>query len=238
MTDQSINGKMNTISKKQKDRLIKLIADLDENKSLTLLKKMHAQGFEPYALFQCCLEGVHQVGIRFEQGRYFISALIMAGEIMRQSSEFLNPYLIGSKTGDIIGTVLIGTIEGDIHDLGKNILKDLLQCNGFEVPDLGVDVPVQSFTEKALEIKPDFIAISCLLTTSLPFLRSAIELLHQSRSAHPYITIIGGCCIDHHVSTDIKADCWFPDAIKGANFCKTVALERLKPSRDERWCTL
>jgi methanogenic corrinoid protein MtbC1 len=178
MTNQSFNAEEKIILKKRKEQLIKSIADLKEKESITALKKLHGEGFDPFTLFKCCMEGVRQVGLRFEEGRYFLSALIMAGEIMRQSSEYLNPYLTGSKTGDTIGSVLIGTIEGDIHDLGKNILKDLLQCNGFEVTDLGVDVPIQTFAEEAMATKPDIVAISCLLTTSLPFLRKAIEQLH------------------------------------------------------------
>ncbi|MFH0730247.1 MAG: cobalamin-dependent protein [Pseudomonadota bacterium] len=224
MTDPSIKHETVLLPQKQKNRLIKLIADLEEKESLAMLKKLHAAGIGPIALFQCCMEGVHQVGIRFEQGRYFISALIMAGEIIRQASEFLNPFLTGCKTGNITGKVLLGTIEGDIHDLGKNIVKDLLQCNGFEVTDLGVDVPVKTFTERALDIKPDIVAISCLLTTCLPFLATAIELLHRHRSERPYITIIGGCCIDQQVNTHVKADYWFPDAISGVNFCKKLLL--------------
>jgi methanogenic corrinoid protein MtbC1 len=231
MTNQSLNVEEKTIPKKRREQLIKSIADLKEKESITALKKLHGDGFDPIALFKCCMEGVRKVGLRFEQGRYFLSALIMAGEIMRQSSEFLNPYLTGSKTGDTIGSVLIGTIEGDIHDLGKNILKDLLQCHGFEVTDLGVDVPIQTFADKAMAIKPDFVAISCLLTTCLPFLKKAIEQLHQPPPSRDYITIIGGGCVDQHINDWIKADHWFPDAIMGSNFCKQVALDKLTKSK-------
>lgn len=226
MPNQPFKTEVEKIPKKRREYLINNIADLKEKESLAALKKLHGDGFDPIALLKCCMDGVHQVGLRFEQGRYFISALIMAGEIMRQSSEFLNPYLTGIKQSDTIGKVLIGTIEGDIHDLGKNILKELLQCNGFEVLDLGVDVPTQTFAEKAMATKPDVVAISCLLTTSLPFLHKAIEQLHQPLTSRGYITIIGGCCIDRHINDWIKADYWFPDALKGTNFCKQVALEK------------
>ena len=200
--------------------LVELISELKEKESLLELKHLHLEGFDVSELLACCVEGTRRVGLRFEQGEYYISALIMAGEIMRQSAEYLKPFLEDLSTGNIIGHVLLGTIEGDIHDLGKNIFRDLLQCNGFEVTDLGVNVPAATFAEKALEIDPDFVAMSCLLTNSLSFMKNTVDLLKKKRSTRKYTIIIGGTAVDQVVNDHIKADRWFPDAIQGAAFCR------------------
>lgn len=200
--------------------LVALISELKEKECLAELKNLHREGFDASELLACCVEGVRKVGLRFEQGEYYISALIMAGEIMRQSAEYLKSFLLDHSTENLIGHVLLGTIEGDIHDLGKNIFKDLLQCNGFEVTDLGVNVPARSIADKALELDPDFVAMSCLLTTSLSSLKNAVDLLKKNRSSKKYIIIIGGTAVDQVINDHIKADRWFPDAIQGAAFCR------------------
>lgn len=139
---------------------------------------------------------------------------------MRQCSEYLKPFLQEQSTGKVIGHVVLGTIEGDIHDLGKNIFKHLLEYNGFEVTDLGVNVPARKFVDKATELNPDFVAISCLLTTSLPFLQKAVERLKKKRASRKYTIIIGGTSVDEVVNDHIKADRWLPDAIQGVAFCR------------------
>ena len=147
--NELVHENLNKIPWIARNVLTELITELKEKESLAELKNLHLEGYDASELLACCVEGVRRVGLRFEQGEYFISALIMAGEIMRQSAEYLKPFLQDCKTGNIIGHVLLGTIEGDIHDLGKNIFKDLLQCNGFEVTDLGVDVPARSFVRQS-----------------------------------------------------------------------------------------
>lgn len=203
-----------------KAHLIDLISDLKEKECLAELKKLHSEGFDASKLLGCSIEGVRSVGLRFEEGEYYISALIMAGEIMSQSSNYLKPFLSQEKTIETNGTFVLGTIEGDIHDLGKNIFKDLLECNGFDVTDLGVDVPPGIFVEKTLELDPDFVGISCLLTTCLPTLHQAVKLLKQERVSQKYSIIIGGTCVDQIVNDHIKADHWFVDAIQGVMFCR------------------
>lgn len=195
-----------------------LISELKESESLAELKRLHEEGYDPAELMKCCVEGVRRVGLRFETGEYFISALIMAGEIMRQASEYLQPYTAGNRTSKVIGRVLLGTVEGDIHDLGKNILKDQLECNGFEVIDLGVDVPPAIFVEKALELNPEFVGISCLLTNCHPALKKTVSLLKKKQPTNKYLIVIGGTALDHIVNDYIKADFWFPDTVEAVNF--------------------
>ena len=215
--------KKREISAEQRNAFCTLIVELKEKESLAELRKMHAEGYAVGDLLDCCVAGVRQVGERFEQGNYYIAALIMAGEIMRQCAAFLRPMLPAHYSENVIGHVLLGTVEGDIHNLGKNIFKDLLECNGFKVTDLGVDVPETLFVEKVQELKPDIIAISCLLTSTIMALESAVKSIRSKLvSSKPASIIIGGAAIDEMVNDVVQADEWFNDAIKGVAFCRKV----------------
>lgn len=199
-----------------------MIIELEEDNSLNALKTLLEEGVDPKTLLSCCMEGMHHVGIRFEKGVYFISALIMAGEIMRSATELLSPYLSVQQTSDGGGNVLLGTIQGDIHDLGKNLFALLLKCHGIGIIDLGVDIPGQTFLDKALEFKPDIIGISCVLTTSVDALKEAVTLLNR-KLPHPQIpVIIGGTCIDERVAAYVGAPHWTADAAVGLKLVKSI----------------
>lgn len=210
----------NKVPLAKKAYLCELISTLKEKRSLDELKKLHSEGYDTFDLLACCMEGVRRVGLKFEQGDYYISALIMAGEIMRQASEFLSSFIAVDESVEVTGTVLLGTIEGDIHDLGKNILKDLLTCNGFKVVDLGVDVSPETFVEKAEQIHPDFVCISCLLTNCLESLAKAVRLIRMKTAGMNNLVLIGGACMDQTINEFIKADQWFVDAVKAVAFCR------------------
>jgi methanogenic corrinoid protein MtbC1 len=158
----------NKISKKQRlNNLMTTITELQEEESLSELAKLLEEGYDPKELLACCMESMRQVGIRFETGSYFIAGLIMAGEIMRSATELLSPYLTLNHTKEDGGTVMLGTIQGDIHDLGKSLFSLLLKCHGIDVIDLGVDIPPEVFLQKAKEHQPDIVGISCVLTNSV-----------------------------------------------------------------------
>lgn len=209
------------IPEAERKLLLELISTLREKESLAQLKSMHSKGYDTAELLALCMEGVKVVGLGFEKGEFYISALIMAGEIMRQAAEYLTSFLPeATEESDILGHVMIGTIKDDIHDLGKNILKDMLKCNGFKVTDLGVDVPVQTFVDKTRELEPDFIAISCLLTNCLDNLSEAVKQIRETITRNKNIILIGGYCIDQLVNDHVKADIWFTDANRAVDFCK------------------
>jgi len=212
-----------------KELLLNLISNLQEKQSLAQLQKMHDMGCDNAELLSLCMEGVKNVGLSFEKGEFYISALIMAGEIMRQAAEFLTSS-VPSATDDreVLGHVLLGTIKDDIHDLGKNIFKDMLKCNGFQVTDLGVDVPIQVFMEKTRELEPDFVAISCLLTNCLDNLTDAVKSLREVSTTNKHHIIVGGYCIDQLVNEQVKADIWFSDAKLAVEYCKEVLLLKQK----------
>jgi len=213
----------------EKKLLLSFISNLKEKQSLAQLQKMHDMGCDNSELLALCMEGVKNVGLSFEKGEFYISALIMAGEIMRQAAEFLTTSLPpAADDSNVLGHVLLGTIKDDIHDLGKNIFKDMLKCNGFKVTDLGVDVPIQVFMEKTRELEPDFVAISCLLTNCLDNLTEAVKSLRGVTTSNKHHIIVGGYCIDQLVNEQVKADIWFSDAKLAVEYCKEVLLLKQK----------
>jgi len=204
------------------ERLVDLITELQEDACLAELKAMLDQGIDPKRLLSCCMEGMRRIGVRFEKGSYFISALIMAGEIMRSSTEYLSHYLTHQETSGTGGRILLGTIKGDIHDLGKNLFSLLLKCNNFEIIDLGVDVPAEVFLKEAISLKPDIIGISCVLTNSLENLKKAVTLLQKKLPTPKAAIIIGGTCLDERMANYVGSSLWAKDAAVGLKICQNV----------------
>src|SRR5512135_3368506 len=149
---------------KTREQLINLLADLDEEAVLQLVQKRIKAGDDPLQIIEDCNEGMQLVGQRYESGEFFVSGLIMSGEIFREVVELVQPLLQQQASGRSSGTVLVGTVSGDIHDIGKNITGMLLSCYGFSVIDLGVDVPPTVFASKAIELNPDVVGLSGLIT--------------------------------------------------------------------------
>jgi methanogenic corrinoid protein MtbC1 len=166
-----------------------------------------------------------------EKGHYYIAGLIMAGEIMRQAVDLLRPLMIKKGRGKTFGRVLLGTIAGDIHDIGKNLFKDLLECHGFTVLDLGVDVPPADFVAAESDFKPHLIAASALITDSFPHLRELVQLFNDTarRGAERRPSIlIGGGQVDERVFRMCGADQWGEDAFSGLHICLRLMRESKK----------
>jgi methanogenic corrinoid protein MtbC1 len=204
------------------ERLTVMITELQEEAGLAELRTMLDEGVEPKALLTACMEAMHRIGMRFEAGSYYIAALIMAGEIMRCATELLSPYLADQQVGGGGGRIMLGTIQGDIHDLGKNLFALLLKCHGIEVVDLGVDVSAKVFLEQAEKQKPDMIGISCVLTTSLEYLKQAIGLLSDKLPTSGPTIVVGGTCINEQIADHIGADLWANDATGGLRICREI----------------
>ena len=207
---------------RQGRHLMDLIADLKEEQALLEIKNMLASGWKPVKVMEYCLLAMREVGKRFEAGRYFISGLIMAGELMRRTNELLKANFVQKQAESDHGTILLGTISGDIHNLGKNLFAILVRCEGYHVEDLGVDVGPEHFLETAIKIKPGLIGLSCMLTSALPELKATVELLHEHFAEHKAPVLIGGNCIDEHILAYSNADYWAKDAIQGIKICNKV----------------
>ncbi len=217
----------NMVFKDESEELIHYITDLQEEKVIGLIHKRLKSGDDPLRIVQDCQKGVYKVGALYEKKEYYLSGLIMAGEILQKTMELIRPVMekenIQMKKGT--GRIVIGTASGDIHDIGKDIIVMLLSCAGFTVYDLGVDVPPEKFLEKTIEVKPHVVGISALLTTAHESLHETIDLLKSeiktSRISMPQV-IIGGGQIDETVCDQVGSDAWTNDALEGLRYCQQV----------------
>jgi methanogenic corrinoid protein MtbC1 len=200
--------------------LIQAIADLKEDTAIKIVKQRLVAGENPVTLISESQEAMRLVGKHYQEGKYYLSGLIMGGEIFREVTELVKPVISAQVCGSSRGTVLLGTVEGDIHDLGKNIVKILLECHKFIVYDLGVDVPVEVFTQKAKEIHPDIIGLSGILTLAFDSMRKTIVQLHEEGISAPIV--IGGSQIDAGVCLYTGADYWAVDASSGIELCRRL----------------
>jgi methanogenic corrinoid protein MtbC1 len=206
-------------------RLVSSMADLHELEVLKIVEDRLVADDDPLKIVYECQQGMRLVGERYGEGHYFIAGLIMAGEILRQVMDLVKPALQNSEhRAKASGTVLLGTVQEDIHDLGKNIVKMLLSCHGFTVYDLGVDVPPAKFAAEAARIKPDIIGLSGLITASYDSMKETVALLHEETSGwpkKPHI-IIGGSQIDEQVSNLVGTEYWVTEADAGVMLCKKL----------------
>jgi methanogenic corrinoid protein MtbC1 len=209
-------------------KLIDSVADLQEDEAVLIVKERLAAGDDPLKIVRECQQGMRLVGERYGEGQYYIAGLIMAGEILRQVTELIGPALEGAGAKEQeFGTVLLGTVKEDIHDLGKNIVKMLLSCHGFTVHDLGVDVPPDRFVAEAARLKPDIIGLSGLITASYDSMKETIAMLREETAKwpkRPHI-IIGGSQVDEQVSGLVGTDHWVTEADAGVVLCKKLLEE-------------
>jgi methanogenic corrinoid protein MtbC1 len=200
------------------------VADLNENEVLSLVETRIAAGHDPLAIIEDCQEGLRQVGERYEQRQYFLAGLIMGGEIFREVMEMVQPIIEETFTGSDSGKILLGTVRGDIHDIGKNNLSMLLTCYGFSVHDLGVDVSPSEFLLQAMQVRPDIIGLSGLLTSSYDSMKETINLIRISGDTAIAATpiIIGGNQLNEQVSRYVGANFWVNDAMSGVRLCQEM----------------
>lgn len=196
------------------------VADLKEADVLRAVRDRIARGDDPVAVIEECQMGMRLVGERYSQRRYYLSGLIMAGDILSQVMEIVQPSLEERFSGDASASVLLGTVQGDIHDLGKNIFAMLARCHGLTVHDLGVDVPPARFADEFARLRPDIVGLSGLLTASYDPMRETIALLRAQGARAP--VIIGGQ-IDEQVSRYVGADYYVTDAMEGVRLCQRLA---------------
>lgn len=155
------------------------------------------------------MNGADEVGQRFERGEYFLPELMMTGRALKASMEVVKPVLLekySDSTDSVKGKVVAATVHTDIHDIGKNIVSSMLTASGFEVTDMGVDVPIKSIIDKAEEIEARIICLSALLTTSMPFMKDLIQLLVAREIRHKYIVLVGGASVTESWANHIGAD--------------------------------
>jgi 5-methyltetrahydrofolate--homocysteine methyltransferase len=202
------------------NHLVDLIADLKEDEALALVKQRLDGGSDPVQILDQARAAMDLVGKRFEASQYFIPDLVMAGEILRGISDTVKPRLEWGQEAAKKGKVLIGTVAGDIHDIGKDIVTFMLDMNGFDVLDLGIDVPPEVFVEQMKAFKPQVVGLSGFLTLAFDSMKKTIETLEQAGLRKEVKVMIGGGQIDDVICKYVRADAYGKDAIAAVNLSR------------------
>lgn len=201
------------------------LTNLEEDKVLELVKEMIDANEDPFKVLEACRKGM--AGIGKNEDEVFLTDLIMAGEIFNEAMEILIPKLMSSTTKKL-GKIVIGTVEGDIHNIGKDIAIKFLKAEGFEVIDLGVNVPAQRFVESIREYDPLVVGMSGLLTLSIRPMKRSIEAIIAANLRDKVKIIIGGERSDEEVCNFVGADAWTNDVIDGIKKIKKWAESNYK----------
>lgn len=208
------------------DALSAWIADLDEKKALDATHRLIRESADPLRIIENANRGMTEVGKRYENGQYFISGLIMAGEIMQQIGQIVLPLMTEHTQKQEIGRIVVGTVEGDIHFIGKDMFKAMARAHGFTVHDLGVDVSKHHFLAAVEDIHPDIVGLSCMITSCLDAMGATIDHLKASIPPHmaPRAYIAGGRCMDDKSGKKVGADLWTTDSMQGVRLCQQALI--------------
>lgn len=205
--------------------LLTSIMELDAEAVLSTVQKEIDEGRPTREIIERLREGMTEVGKRFERREYFLTDLMMAASIFTSAMELIRPTLQSVK-GSTGGLVLIGTPSGDIHDIGKNIVNALLQAEGIEIIDLGVDVPPKRFVEIVEEKKPKILGLSLLVTPSIYSAQEVVEVIAASGLRENLVIVLGGGAVDEKVVEFVGADHYAPDAFSGVRLMKRILKEK------------
>jgi methanogenic corrinoid protein MtbC1 len=193
------------------DKLALALADLEEESALQMVEEKLSGGEDPNAIMESCRAGMTEVGRRYEAGEYFVSDLMMAGEILKQVTARITPHLKGDGA-EAKGKVVVGTVKGDIHDIGKDIVVAMLTSNNFDVTDLGVDVPAERFVEAVRDSGASILGLSGLLTVAFDGMKETVQALEAAGLRDRVRVMIGGGPVTEKVKEYTGADAWGTDA--------------------------
>jgi methanogenic corrinoid protein MtbC1 len=200
--------------------LITALADLKEEEALKIVEEKLNAGEDPLKILEDVRLGMEIVGNRFAKNEYFISDLLYAGEILRVVTEKVKPKLAIAKEAKLLGKVIIGSVAGDIHDIGKNIVVFMLEVNGFEVHDLGVDVPPEKFVEKIKETGATIVGLSGFLALAFDAMKQTIQAIKDAGLRDKVKVMIGGGQITEEIRKYTGADAYGKDAMAGVSLAK------------------
>ena len=207
----------------QERQLVEWLADMNESDALALAQRMLLEDkVNPIRVLELCRAAMDIVGKRFEEGEYFLPELVLAGEMLDSIGKVAKPLI---KQGDgaeakKLGKVLIGTVHGDLHDIGKNIVTFMLDINGFEVKDIGIDVPVQKFIDEIKAFQPDVVGLSGFLTLAFDSMKETVSAFESAGLRNDFKVMIGGGQIDETVRAYTGADAFGVNAVEAVNLCR------------------
>ena len=214
---------MNDGTTEQEQQLVDWLADMNEEEALPLARQMLLEDKkDPLRVMELCRMAMDIVGKRFEEGEYFLPELVLAGEMLENIGAIAKP-LIKQAPGEVakkLGRVLIGTVHGDLHDIGKNIVSFMLDINGFDVKDIGIDVPVKTFIDEIKDYQPDVVALSGFLTLAFESMKETIAAFEREGLRTKFKIMIGGGQIDETVRNYTGADAYGRNAVEAVNLCK------------------
>jgi len=201
--------------------LVQAMADMKEQEALALVDELLEKGEDPQHILDLSSEAMQVVGERYQDGTYFLPELIMSGEMLRKIGEVLKPRLAEkTETTSKLGTVVLGTVRGDIHDIGKDIVGFMLEVNGFNVIDLGIDQPEAAFVEAVKANHPQVLALSGFLSVAFDSMKSTIAEVEKAGLRDDLKVIIGGGQMDDTVRKYTGADAYGDDAMAAVAFAK------------------
>lgn len=192
----------------------------EEEELVSLVHEAYESGIDVSVIVQDGLiEAMNIIGPKMASGEMFVPEVLLSAETMRAGLEVVKPYL---SAGDVstLGKVVIGTVEGDLHDIGKNMVAMMLESSGFEVVNLGTDIPPEGFLKAVEENRPDIVGLSALLTTTMPAMRKTVVLLKE-KGAHVKI-MVGGAPVNEAFAKEIGADGYAPDAAGAVQLAKRL----------------
>lgn len=205
-------------------QIVTAISEIKEDEALRLVQEAINRGEDPAGILESCQEAMHIVGDCYEKAEYFLPELIMSGEILKKISDIVKPKLsdrtVAQGGGKLLGKVVLGTVRGDIHDIGKDIVGFMLDANGFEVTNLGVDVPEDQFVKAVREVKPQIVALSGFLSLAYASMKSTVEALNKAGLRDKVKIMIGGGQINEMVREYVAADGYGISAIAAVRMAK------------------
>ena len=204
------------------EELSDLILNFKREAVLETVERRLGAGEDPLRILDDCRRGMTLVGDRFQEGDFFLAELILSAEIFKEVTAVIEPRLSRAESAQTKGRVLIGTLQGDIHELGKNILITMLRVHGFEVHDLGVDVPPSAVVEKVKALKPQVVGFSALITTAFPSMKEAVALIQEAGLRDSVKVMIGGGVTTAGVRDYVGADFQTTDAMEGVAYCLKI----------------
>jgi len=200
--------------------LVNTLADLKEQEAIKIVKDRLSAGEDPLKIMEDARKGMEIVGKRFSESEYFIPDLVYSGEILKAVTELVKPKMTKTTESKKLGKVVFGTVAGDIHDIGKDIVVFMLDVNGFEVHDLGVDVPVQKFVDKIKETGAPIVGLSGFLALAFDSMKETVEAIKAAGLRDKVKIMIGGGQMSDEIKNYTGADAYGKDAMAGVTLAK------------------
>ena len=205
-----------------KEKLVAAIADMEEEEALRLARAMLERGEDPQTILDAGSEAMAIIGERYDAEEYYLPELMIAGEMMKQIGELVKPKLsAGVEKKEPLGKVIIGTVAGDIHDIGKDVVAFMLEVNNFEVHNLGVDIPAEKFVDKIRELKPDIVGMSGFLTMAFDQMKRTVKAIQEAGLRDQVRIMIGGTIMNDEAAEYAGADAYGKDATTAVKLAKS-----------------